>query len=79
MPDTVWGSQSMIDQNSSTPKDGSATRLGEPRLRFQVHFINPSFVSCPLTDSVVLSNYVETSCQNIILGAVPQRDECLVC
>lgn len=29
--------------------------------------------SISLTDSVVLSNYVEITCQNIILGTVSQR------
>ena len=50
-----------------------------PRPQFQVHFINPCFINCPLTDSIILSNCVEITCQNIILGSVPQGDGCTAC
>ena len=50
-----------------------------PWPQFQVHLINPCFINCPLTDSVVLSNCVEISCQNIILGSVRQGDGYAAC
>lgn len=77
MPGRHVGFKSTTDQSLSNRETDLLHGTDWPR--FQVYFINPCFRNCPLTDSIVLSNYVEIICQNSTLGSVPQGDGCATC